>query len=344
MRQATIRNSAYGLGALALIISLIMSGLMLAPNSASAFWWPWGDHHKKAHAQQDDDDDMVTVTIKKYIDGEPATSANANNHSFAMTSSWNDPEGSGEGSGSYELSADNSYKAVTSEMNVGADYSTNEVLDGDIVSASCDGDHPYKFVGYSSGTSLQAAASAEVSGTAPSFTDLSANQYVIVWNETCDDDDDNGNATSTGNISGEVTGGQSEGGEGELEITSIDAEKTTAIANGEFADGWQYVFNITVPTDEPDLAMKFADWMHDNGEHSLSVANNMRISSEQADSNEAVTLTAANEYSSPNLYMTGDLDAEEDGLQVQVLVEVAVPSDTFNGTYSTDFGVRTLAH
>ena len=69
----------------------------------------------------------------------------------------------------------------------------------------------------------------------------------------------------------------------------------------------------------------------------------MRISSAQADNGGAtILLTAANTYSSPELTMTGDLDAGTDGLQVQVVVEVAVPSDTFNGTYSTSYGVRTL--
>lgn len=344
MRQATIKTEAFGLGALLLIISMVLSGLMLSPNNASAFWWPWGDYHHKAHAQDDDDDDdeTVTVTIKKYIDGALATSESADGNAFPMTASWDDPDGIGAGSGSYELSASNSYKAETSEMDEGADYSTSEVLDGDVVAANCEGEHPYKLVGYSTGTTSQAASAAEVSASAPSFTDLSEDQYVIVWNESCDDDDDNGTATSTGSISGEVTGGQNATSTGELMVTSVDAQKTTAIANGEFADGWQYVFNITVPTDEPNLAMKFANWLHTNGTNTIPVANNMRISSDQASATSTVTLTAADTYSSPDLHMTGDLDGDEDGLQVQVLVEVAVPSDTLNGNYSTEYGVRTL--
>lgn len=341
MKPTTMKTGAFELSALLLAVAL-----MVAPLSASAFWWPWGEHH--AHAQGNNgDDDKVTVTIKKYIDGEPATSSNADGNSFPMSSSWDEHNRDGEGSGEFTLSADTSpaYTAVTNEMKTGADYSVSETLNGDIVSSTCEGDHPFSLAGYSTGDSLSAAASASVSATAPSFTDLSDDAYVIVWNESCDDDDDNGNGNATsseGSISGEVTGGSSDDEPGELAVTSIDAQKTTAIANGEFDDGWQYVFNITVPADEPDLAMKFADWMQSGNDHTIPVANNMRISSNQAADTSAVVLTAADAYSSPELHMTGDLDEDEDGLQVQVLVEVAVPSGTYNGTYSTDYGVRTL--
>ena len=39
--------------------------------------------------------------------------------------------------------------------------------------------------------------------------------------------------------------------------------------------------------------------------------------------------------------MTGDLDSTTAGNQVQVTVEVAVPSSTVNGSYSTSYGVNT---
>jgi hypothetical protein len=341
MKLAMTQTGTFRLGALLLIVSMIITGLMTVPSNASAYWWSWGGHH--AHAQDDDnnDDSTVTVTIQKYIDGEKATSESADGNAFAMNASWDDPDGIGAGSGEFELSANTSpkYKAVTAELQTGADYNVSEKLDGDLVGSSCDADHPYALVGYSSGTSTELAVDADVSTAAPSFTDLSENQYVIVWNKSCDDD--NGNATSSGSISGEVTGGSSED-PGELAVTSIDAQKTTAVANGEFADGWQYVFNITVPTDEPDLAMKFANWMQTNGDHTIPVGGNMRISSEQASSTSTVVLTAENAYSSPDLHMIEDLNEDEDGLQVQVLVEVAVPSDTYNGTYSTQYGIRTL--
>src|SRR3990167_8140399 len=346
MKQATIKNRMIGFGTLILAMSIIMSGMMFSPNNASAFWWPWGEHHAHAQGNNDDDDDEspVTVTIQKYIDGELATSESAGGDAFPMTGSWDDPDGLGEGSGAYTLSASTTpaYQAVTAELQAGADYSTSEVLDGDLVAATCGDDHAYELVGYSVGTTSAAAVAATVSATVPSFTNLTSDQYVIVWNETCDNDDTD-TATTSGSISGQVTGGASYEDPGELEVTSIEALKTTAVANGQFADGWRYLFNITVPTDETDLAMKFADWTQSGNDHILPVAGNMRISSDQAsDSNLVVTLSAADTYSTPELTMTGDLNEDEEGLQVQVLVEVAVPSGTYNGTYSTNYGVRTL--
>ncbi len=334
-----MKTGLFGLGTAALILSVLMSGVLLAPNNASAFWWSWGDRHAHAQGSDNDNDDVVSVIVQKYVDGQPATDDRANGQSFSMTASWNDPE-AGEGSGSYTLSSDNEYMAATSEMNKGADYTTEETIDGDIVAATCE-DASYRLVGYSTGDSAEAAASAEVTSDVPSFTDLSNDMYVIVWNETCGDDV---NPTpGEGTLTGNVTGGQSDQEPGNLEVTAIDAQKTTAIANGTFEDGWQYVFHITVPTDEPELALKFADWMQTNGTHVLPVADNMRISSDQANNDGAtVLLTGADTYSTPNLTMTNDLDENEDGLQVQVLVEVAVPSDTYNGTYSTEYGVRTL--
>lgn len=330
--------------ALGAIVALMMTfGVTFSPQNAQAFWWPWGDeHHKKAHAQDTDDDETLTVTIHKYIDGEAATAESAMDSAFPMTATWDDPEGIGSGSGNFDLSAETSpaYSAVTAEMNAGADYEVSEVLDTDLVAATCAGDHPFALVGYTYGDSLEDALEAEISVSDLSLTDLDESQHVIVWNETCEEDDVV--ATSTGNIEGEVTGGVSETDPGELMITSIEALKTTAIANGEFEDGWQYLFHVTVPSDEPNLSMKFMDWVHTNGINTLPVAGNMRISSEQAAATSTVTLAAEDTYASPDLMIVDDLNGSEDGLQVQVLVEVAVPSDTVNGTYSTEYGVRAL--
>lgn len=338
---AQIKSTGRTVLALSLAMSMFLGLSLAQASSAQAFWW-WPNH---AHGQEVNDD-TVTVTIKKYIDGAPATAGNADNLSFPMTASWNDVGGDGEGSGNYTLSSNTSpaYQAKTAELNEGSSYSTSEILTGSNVGASCtQGGKPFALVGYSVGSSLSQAKDAAKSTTTPSFTNLQQDKYVIVWNKTCDD-----NATTTpggtsGEISGSVTGGQNGEDPGDLEVTSIEAQKTTATANGQFADGWKYVFNITVPTDEPNLAMKFANWVdEDDASHTIPVANNMRISSAQASSSSPVLLTAANTYSSPDLHMTGDLDPTEDGLQVKVVVEVAVPTSTFNGNYSTSYGVRTL--
>jgi hypothetical protein len=273
--------------------------------------------------------ETVKVTIVKYVDGAMATTESANSTSFPMISSW-DAENTGAGSGSYSLAAGNdpAYTAMTTDMSSGADYSTNEVLDTEAVGASCEVEGTnYALTGYTSGDSLAEAQAASPSLTSPTFIDMTSDKYVIVWNDDC--------ATEDGGIGGDVVGG-----DGTLEVTSIDVTDSTATADGTFENGWEYVFNVTVPSDEQDVAMKFADWLRDGGGGTIPAANNIRISSAQADNGGAtIMITAADTYSA-DLHMTGDLDLLTEGMQVEITVEVRVPSGTPNGAYSTSWGIR----
>jgi len=289
----------------------------------------WHTTTGTATAYPVDEPDTVTVTIEKYVQGEMATAANANNADFPMTSTW-DAENTGAGTGTYSLSDTNTtpYQAMTSEMTKGADYETSELLNGDVVGEQCSDEKPFALEGYTYGNTKAAALAATPSMTNPSFTNLQDDMFVIVWNRDC--------ALPPGVIGGDVIPG-----DGVLEVTSIEMVKTSATANGTFADGWKYVFHITAPTSEPNLAMKFDDWLRTGGGGTIPVANNMRISSMQADNGGAtILLTAADTYSTPDLHMTGDLDPTMDGRQVQITVEVAVPAGTPNGSYTTSYGVQ----
>lgn len=271
----------------------------------------------------------ITVTVVKFVQGMMATSGSANNADFPMTSTW-DADNLGEGTGSYTLSDTNTvpYQAVTSPMTVGADYSTKEMVNGDVVGAQCATEKPFALKGYTTGNTLAEAASGTISMAQPEFTDLQTNKYVIVWNRDC--------SLPEGQIGGDV-----DGPNGILEVTSIDMIDTTAIANGTFTDGWEYVFHITAPMTEQNLAMKFSDWLRTGGGGTIPVANNMRISSAQANNGGAtILLTAQNTYSSPALHMTGDLNAVMPGRQVEITVEVAVPNGTPLGAYTTNYGVQ----
>jgi hypothetical protein len=139
-------------------------------------------------------------------------------------------------------------------------------------------------------------------------------------------------------IGGTVTGGTQPGGT--LAVTSVTPIKTNATADGTYGNGWSYLFNITVPTSEPNLSMEFANWF-DTASDTLPVAGNMQISSAQATNSAPVTITAANLYSSPPLTMVGNMSTSTPGLHVQVLVEVKVPLNTVNGSYTTNYGVQT---
>ena len=276
-----------------------------------------------------DDSSTVAVTITKFIQGQQATAQTADNADFPMTSTWN-ADNLGAGTGTYSLSDTGTtpYQAVTAAMTQGADYQTEEVLDGSVVGEHCETEKPFALEGYTYGTTMTEAMNGTPTMVTPSFTNMQQDKYVIVWNRDC--------ALPEGELGGDVVHGDAQ-----LEVTSIDMIKTTAIANGTFADGWEYVFNITAPMDEQNISMKFNDWLQTDGSATIPVANNMRISSLQADNGgSSILLTAPNVYSTPYLHMVGDLEPQTAGRQVEITVEVAVPNGTANGSYTTAYSVR----
>ncbi len=275
--------------------------------------------------------DTATVTIVKYIDGQMATAANASSTNFHFNSNY--VIGGNNSSEVLSLNGTTTvaYQTSTSPLPVGSGYSLTEVLDGAITGESCTTGAKYSLAGYTYGNTLAEAALGTPSTVMPSTSSLESDKFVIIWNNFCADNDD-----TSGTIGGDVSGGTATG---TLAVTSIDVLDNTAVADGTFTNGWKYRFNITVPTDEADLSMKFSDW---TGAGTIAAANNMRISSAQADNGGAtVTITAANTFSSPALHMTGDLDPTTAGRQVQVLLEVSIPSSTVNGSYTTNYTVRT---
>jgi len=179
---------------------------------------------------------------------------------------------------------------------------------------------------------IAAAAAAVPSMTAPSFTGLTENKYVIVWNHDC--------SVSSGDMGGDVDGGVSP--QGTLAVTSIEATDTTATANDTYESGWSYTFNITVPDSELNLSMKFANWFNASASSTIAAGGNMQISSAQADNaGVPVPVTAANTYTTPALHMTGDLNPGMPGKQVKVVVQVKMPASTVNGSYTTSYGLQT---
>ncbi len=278
--------------------------------------------------------ETVTVTIDKHIDGVMATAVNADSSDFTMNATWVTAN-IGSGTGQYTLNESNTpnaYEAETVAMSSGSDYSTSEVTDGTVVGATCSAETPmsphFVLTGYTTGNTYAEAAAATPSLTPPSFTGITSDKYVIVWNHDC--------AVTGGQIGGEVNGGN-----GTLAVTSIEATDTSATADGTFENGWKHTFYITVPTDETNLALKFTDWLKTGGGGVIPVANKMRFSSPQADNGNApIMITAANIYPSPDLNITSDLSLAP-GLQVMVLVETAVSIGSPDGSYTTSYGVRT---
>jgi hypothetical protein len=286
--------------------------------------------------------ELVKVYIAKYVNGVQATSIAGQSQNFAMNASWV-ATNIGTGSGTYTLSpinTPNPYMATTVDMTTGANYTTNEVIDGTIVGQACIAATPtmpkFALVGYTSGATMAAAASATPTMTSPALTGITADKYVIVWNRDC-------STTGTGGTggSGQIGGTVTSAANGVLAVTSVNPVDTSAIADGTFENGWKFVFNVTIPTNEPNFAMKFADWLKTGGGGTLPVANKMRLSSVQANNSGAtVLLTAANVYNSPMLVMTTDLDPVMPGRQVQITVDVAVSTGTPDGAYTTTYSAQ----
>ncbi|RJQ35400.1 calcium-binding protein [Candidatus Parcubacteria bacterium] len=132
----------------------------------------------------------VKVTIVKYVGGQHATSLNASSTSFPMASNWDATNLGGAGNGTYNLSTTgfntlNAYEAVTSDMSSGSDYATNEDTSTSVVGPNCANGQQFMLSGYSTGDTLaQAQLNATTTGS-PSFTDITTDKYVIVWNEPC---------------------------------------------------------------------------------------------------------------------------------------------------------------
>lgn len=125
---------------------------------------------------------------------------------------------------------------------------------------------------------------------------------------------------------------------GGLSITSITPVSVIASADGTFEHGWKWIFNVTVPFNETSLQLRFGNWT-DASSRVIPVAGNMRISSAESTTPTPVMITTANTYTTP-IVLSGDRDPAQLGRQIQVVVEMSIPTNTVNGIYSTTYGIQ----
>lgn len=124
-------------------------------------------------------------------------------------------------------------------------------------------------------------------------------------------------------------------------VDRIERTETYATADGTYANGWEWVFHITVPTAETQLYMKFKDWT--SGSNTIEVAENMRYYSAQSSNasaeGSAIEIAEAEEYPETAMLLNSDLDAFTGGRQIKVVVQAKVPAGTAGGSYSTSYKV-----
>ncbi len=130
-----------------------------------------------------------------------------------------------------------------------------------------------------------------------------------------------------------------------LKVTGIDALSTYATTGGTFDNGFKWTFHVTVPTAETQFAMKFSDFTN-GASGTIPAANNIRFysaqSSDASASTSAMMITAANTYSNP-ITLSTDTDPSTAGRQIDVTVEMQVPSGTPGGSYSASYGLQSSA-
>ncbi len=127
--------------------------------------------------------------------------------------------------------------------------------------------------------------------------------------------------------------------DGSLAVDHVSLTKSVATKDDEFDDGWAWTFEVTVPDTETDLQMSFDDF---TGPGSLPAAGNIEFYSEQSDS-DPIIISAAGAGSewSDVMNVTGDLDEDTPGRQIEIIVKAKVPAETVDGSYSTSFGIQT---
>ncbi len=134
--------------------------------------------------------------------------------------------------------------------------------------------------------------------------------------------------------------------DGVLSVNRISVAKGSAIANSSYVDGWQWKFDITLPSSEPTLRMRFSDWF--NGTSTIASGDNMRYYS-QYSINASTSLSAASISGASSTYgdilifaTSSDLDLSTDGIQVEVTVEAKVPLGSSGSNYHSTYGLKSL--
>src|SRR3989344_5486122 len=129
-----------------------------------------------------------------------------------------------------------------------------------------------------------------------------------------------------------------------LAVTSVDTVQSTATADDTFLHGFEWVMHLTVPDTEDAFRMKFSDFTMSGSSSTIPVASNIRIFSPQSsnavDESSAITATGNNYGGWLNL--TGDTAGGTAGRQIDVTIQVRVPSGTAAGSYSTTFGAQSV--
>jgi len=122
-----------------------------------------------------------------------------------------------------------------------------------------------------------------------------------------------------------------------IKLDSLTMTKATAKANDQYADGWQWEFNITVwDTNETSLKIKFDQW---SGAGTLAAAGNMQFSADGGITWLNITVNGA--YPASGIDVSSLDNSAVAGRQIKIIVRMKVPVGTAAGYYNSSYGILT---
>jgi hypothetical protein len=133
-------------------------------------------------------------------------------------------------------------------------------------------------------------------------------------------------------------------------VTQTTLLQSFATPDGTFVDGWKWQLNVTAPTNETQLQMKFTDFTG-SGTSTIPASTNVEFYSPQSSNHNtqatAVVFNAGSldtsGFSLPLALLNADLDPSTSGRQFQIIVGVQVPVGTPGGSYSDSYDIQTTA-
>jgi hypothetical protein len=122
-----------------------------------------------------------------------------------------------------------------------------------------------------------------------------------------------------------------------IALNSLTMTKTSAKANNNYSNGWEWQFDITVwNLQETNLKMKFDSW---SGTGNLAAANNMQFSINGGTTWQDIASNGA--YGAGSADISAVDNSTTAGRQVVVTVRMKVPVGTSAGVYNSNWGILT---
>lgn len=128
-------------------------------------------------------------------------------------------------------------------------------------------------------------------------------------------------------------------------VDSISVINKFAVDDGTYNNGFKWYVDVTIPSSENIVTLKFDNLKTTNS--FISSSNNLRYySSESLNNNNeesSIVISKINEYGGEMVIDTEkDLDLSKSGRQIRIIVEAAVPKGSIPGKYSMSYGFKSF--